>query len=171
MKGDLHTLKKVCMYASKVMLAGTAVLGAIIAVLIVLGVGSFFSDTLSEILQNVLDCRFGTDPAEDVAASYCEVLLIFVLALITVFTTYGVTVSIRSEHSPFVDSNVSLVKNLSATYLAFAFVFLVLELTKGKLANMTFMFFGCVLISVVLYMFALIIRYGGLLQDESDHTL
>ena len=44
MKGDLHTLKKVCQYGSKVMLGGTAVILAVLAAYLVLGAASFFSD-------------------------------------------------------------------------------------------------------------------------------
>ena len=34
-----------------------------------------------------------------------------------------------------------------------------------------FVFFGCILVSVILYSLALIVRYGSVLQNESDHTL
>ncbi len=172
MKGDLSTLKKVCLYGSKVMFAGTAVLSAIIGALMVLGAGSLFSDGMREFLGGFIGSDFtdGTD-AEAVSA-YLIMLLIFALAVITVFTTYQVMVSIYTEHSPFTETNTSRIKMVSKSYLVCAVAFLVLEAAGGNgLAVISFMFFGCVLIAVVLYMFALIVRYGALLQDESDHTL
>lgn len=171
MKGDLHTLKKMCLYGSKVMLAGTLVLAAIIAALLVLGAGSLVSDGISGILEDILGMDFGEESATKVASSYLEMLIIFVLALVTVFTTYKVMRSIHDEHSPFTETNVLRVKRLSFVFLFGAVLLLVMEALKDGWASMTFMFFGCILLSVVLYMFALMIRYGGLLQDESDRTL
>lgn len=54
MKGDLHTLKKACLYGSKVMACGAFVIAAIIIVLIALGIGSFVSDTFSGLLEQIL---------------------------------------------------------------------------------------------------------------------
>ena len=172
MKGDLSTLKKVCLYGSKVMLAGTAVLTAIIAALLVLGAGSLFSDSMRDFLGGFIGSDFTDGTDAEAAASYLITLLIFILAVITVLTTYRIMVSIWTEHSPFTETNTSRIKRVSKSYLVCAAAFLVLEGIGGNgLAAMSFMFFGCVLIAVVLYIFALIIRYGSLLQDESDHTL
>ncbi len=172
MKGDLSTLKKVCLYGSKVMLAGTAVLAAIIAALLVLGAGSLFSESTREFLGGFIGSDFTDGTDTEAAAAYLIMLLVFALAVVTVYATYRVMASIWAEHSPFTETNTSRIKTVSKCYLVCAVAFLMLEAAGGNgAAAMLFMFFGCVLIAVVLYMFALIVRYGALLQDESDHTL
>ena len=45
MRGDLHTLKKVCKYASAVMLIGEIVFAALVIAMLVLGVVAQFSDS------------------------------------------------------------------------------------------------------------------------------
>ena len=44
MKGDLSTLKKVCKYASVVMLIGEIVFAALVLITVALGIASLFSD-------------------------------------------------------------------------------------------------------------------------------
>ncbi len=172
MKGDLHTLKKVCQYGSGVMLAGTAIIGIIILGLLILAVGSLFSDAFSDILGSCIGMSVGSDPVGEVAGSYLELLSIFVLALVTVSMTHRVMVSVRDEHSPFTELNTSRMTMLSRMYIVGAVLLAVLELIGGRgPAGAAFMFFGCLLLAVVLFMFALMIRYGAVLQDESDHTL
>ncbi len=172
MKGDLHTLKKVCQYGSGVMLAGTAIIGIIILGLLILGIGSLFSDAFSDILGSCIGMSVGSDPVGEVAGSYLELLSIFVLALVTVSMTYRVMVSVRDEHSPFTELNTSRMTMLSRMYIVGAVLLAILELIGGRgPAGAAFMFFGCLLLAVVLFMFALMIRYGAVLQDESDHTL
>lgn len=172
MKGDLHTLKKVCLYGSKVMFAGTVILMAVVIVLIGAGAASFFVDSIQDFLGDCIDKDFESDSAIEVAAAYLELLLLFILAAATVYITYLVMKSIHSEHSPFNEFNTARVKVLSQTYLAAAFAFAVLEIAGSKEWTSTlFMFFGCILVSVILYSLSLIIRYGAVLQNESDHTL
>ncbi len=172
MKGDLHTLKRVCQCGSGVMLAGTAVIALVIIALLIIGIGSLFSDAFSDLLGSCIGKSVGSDPGEEVAGAYFELLAVFILALVTVRTTHLVMISIRDEHSPFTEENTSRVTALSRMYVAGAVVLAVLELIGGRgPAGSAFMFFGCILLSVVLFMFALMIRYGAVLQDESDHTL
>jgi hypothetical protein len=172
MKGDLSTLKKVCLYGSKVMLIGLAVLVIVLAFLLILGAGSFFSDGLSDLLGSIIDRDMEEDPALEKSCAYLIIIVIFCLAVATVLATYRVMVSIHTEHSPFTETNTQRIIKVSQLYLICAVIFLFLEVGSGDgPAAATFMFFGCVLVSVVLYITALIIRYGSLLQDESDHTL
>ncbi|MBO4502791.1 MAG: hypothetical protein J5707_03955 [Candidatus Methanomethylophilus sp.] len=172
MKGDLSTLKKVCMYGSKVMLAGTFVLLAIAVAVLALGISTFFWDGGKDILSGILG--FDTATASDlrVTACFTEYVFVFLLATETVRRIYLVMVSIHKEHSPFNETNTDIVKTLSQIYLIASVVLLVIDILGERgVASAAFMFFGCILLSVVLYIFALIIRYGAVLQNESDHTL
>lgn len=170
MRGDLHTLKEVCRYGSSVMLAGEAVIGVVIAALVVLGVLSPFSDGAVDVLKGFLDADLGDAAA--FSATYLAVLAIFVLGFLTVRTVHDVMVSIHSEHSPFTEGNTVVVMRLSKIYMVGAVLLAVLEaVSSSDPAHATFMLFGCILVSVVLYIFALMIRYGSVLQNEWDHTL
>lgn len=170
MKGDLHTLKEVCRYGSNAMVAGEVVIGVVLAVLLVLAAGSMLSDDALSALEDLVDVDSGDSPR--FAARYLEVLAIFALGFVTVRTVHTVMVSIRDEHSPFTGSNISVVTVLSKAYVAAAVVFAALEAAaSGNPAYVLFLFFGCILVSVVLYIFALIVRYGSVLQNEWDHTL
>lgn len=172
MKGDLHTLKKVCLYGYKTMSIGMVVIGAIIAMMVILGCEALAMDSDHELLQSILSVDFDNDSAIVCVSSFAEVTLIFVLAFITVFCIRALMVSIHSEHSPFTDDNVHIVKFMAFLYLGASVVFALLELIgKGGPASAAFMLFGCILISVVLYILALVVRYGAVLQNESDHTL
>lgn len=171
MKGDLHTLKKVCSYGSRTMLAGTTVLLVLAVALSAVGVASFFSDSADNLLNNVLSIDDGTESVVK-GASFFELLFLLLLAAVSVHVTYKVMRSVSTEHSPFNVSNTKYAITLSQIYLASAFVFAILEILGSKqIASVLFMFFGCVLVSVILYVLALIIRYGAVLQTESDHTL
>ena len=87
MKGDLHTLKKVCQYGSKVMLGGTAVILAVLAAYLVLGAASFFSDGMASFLQDCIGIRFEGHPAVQVAAAYLAIAAVLAMAVVTVFST------------------------------------------------------------------------------------
>jgi putative transcriptional regulator len=170
MKGDLHTLKRICEYASKVMLVGEATIVAVLAILVGLGVASFASDLAADILSKV----FGLDVPDDIpsAAGLAMVAFILVLALFTVWSIYSIMISIRDEHSPFTEGNTGILIRLSKVYLVSSVVLGALSMVYvGRLGPAAFMFFGCILVCVVLYCYALTVRYGAVLQDESDHTL
>ena len=172
MKGDLSTLKKVCAYGSKVMLAGTFVLFTIALAVFFLGISSFFWDGGNELLSGILGFDAASASNLRVVACFMEYVFVFLLATETVRRIYLVMVSIEKEHSPFNEANTGIVKTLSQIYLGASVVLLVIDLLgEHGAASAAFMFFGCILLSVVLYIFALIIRYGAVLQDESDHTL
>ncbi len=171
MKGDLSTLKKACLYGSKVMAVGTAVLGAIIIALIILGACSLFSDAAADALRSIMGLTT-EDPSEKKACLYLGMLTIFALAVFTVGELRSIMASIHSEHSPFTETNTSRAIAMSKAYVIGAVILGAVELAGGfGPGSAAFMFFGCILLSVVLYMFALIIRYGSVLQNESDHTL
>ncbi len=170
MKGDLHTLKRVCEYASKVMLVGTFVLIALLIITVAMGVGSAFSDGLGDVLHTLTGLE-SPDGLSSWAALF-KVIAILALGTVTVRTVYLLMVSIRDEHSPLNDRNTGSIILLSQIYLVMSFVLLALSAAASdSIAMVAFVFFGCILISVVLYCFALIVRYGAVLQDESDHTL
>ncbi len=171
MKGDLHTLKKVCSYGSATMLAGTVILLILAVALSAVGVASLFSDGADDLLNSVLSTDHTTRPL--IRGSYfSELLFLLLLAAVSVYVTFLVMKSVSAEHSPFNESNTRFAITLSRIYLASAFVFAILEsLGSKQVASVLFMFFGCILVSVILYVLALIIRYGAVLQTESDHTL
>ena len=172
MKGDLHTLKKACLYGSKVRACGAIVIAAVIIVIVALGIGSFVSDTFADLLGGMMQLSLEDDSSTTVVAAYAEMLLIFFLAFVTVLTIYWTMSSIHEDHSPFSEDNTSRAMVLSRIYVMAAVVLAVLEALGGRgPGSVVFMFFGCFLIAVVLFMFSLIIRYGSVLQDESDHTL
>ena len=172
MKGDLHTLKKVCLYGSKVMLAGTFVLLAVAVAVAVLGASSFLTDSTRGILSDILQFDVSSADSLKTAVSVAELTFVFLLATETVRRIYLVMVSIHTEHSPFTEANTAIVKTLSQIYLVASVVLFVLDILGERgVASAAFMFFGCILLSVVLYIFALIVRYGAVLQNESDHTL
>ena len=172
MKGDLHTHKKVSQYGSRVMLGGTAVIIAVLAAYLVIGVASFFSDGMASFLQDCIGIRFEGHTPLQVGAAYFAIVAILALAVVTVFVTYLVMTSISTEHSPFTETNTRPVLRLSQIYLIAAIMMGVLGLLGPHgVLFVAFVFFGCILVSVILYSFALIIRYGSVLQNESDHTL
>ena len=114
MKGDLHTLKKACLYGSKVMACGAFVIAAIIIVLIALGIGS---DTFSGLLEQILQMSFEDNSATVIVASYAEMIVIFFLAFVTVLTIYWTMSSIHEEHSPFSSENTDRAMVLSKVYI------------------------------------------------------
>lgn len=172
MKGDLHTLQKVCLYGSKVMLAGIWILGGITAVLIAMGIEVLATDGSHQMFQDVLSVDLANDSVLKCASAFAEIVIIFILAMVTVVCIRTLMVSIYSEHSPFTDDNVRVLLFISRLYLVIAFVFAALEMTGERgIASAAFMLFGCILISTVLYILALVVRYGAVLQNESDHTL
>ena len=170
MKGDLHTLKRICEYASKVMLVGSVVIGVALAAFVVLAVCSGFSDSAADILRTLS----GLDKPTNVrsVASVAVVIVILCMAMATVLTVYSVMSSIVREHSPFNERNTGSVIELSKMYLVCSVCLAILSLLSAAgIVQILFLLFGCILVGVVLYCFGLTVRYGAVLQDESDHTL
>ena len=171
MRGDLHTLKRVCEYASRVMLVAEIVIAAIVAVCVGVTVASFFSDAAEEFLMDWIDAEKSDETFRKVAASL-KFLMIWVMGFATVKVLHDVMCTIRDEHSPFIEVNTDRLIRICILYLVSAFVLLVLDALIGTPIMFTlFVFLGCLLISVVMYCLALICRYGGVLQKESDETL
>ena len=165
MKGDLNTLKKVCMYASKVMFAGQIVLGIIIATIIVLKIGSLFFDSISELLTGWFRLDTGVP-------SFLETLLIQTMGFITLRIIHGFMDSIYRDHSPFTNGNVVRLKSLGWTYLISSVFLALLDfVSNSSVSDALFLCLGSLLVSVVMYCLALVFRYGCLLQKESDETL
>ena len=170
MRGDLHTLKKVCKYASTVMLIGEIVFAALTIAMVVLGVVAQFSDPGKDFLLDLI----GSDGSDGLRtfASFMVVLFIFILGFITVRMIHDTMVSIMTEYSPFIPENARRTKVVSISFLVASFLFLLFGILAGKaIIELLFLFFGSVLVSVVMYCITIIVRYGTLLQKESDETL
>ena len=171
MRGDLHTLKRVCEYASKVMLVAEFVFAGLVIASAALSVAAFFSDAAEELLLGWVDAD-ASDETFRKAASYIKFTLIWVIAFLTIKPLHDIMCTIRDEHSPFTEINTDRMIFVCFVYLAAAFVMLVLDVIIGTaVAFIAFVFLGCILISVVMYCLALICRYGAVLQKESDETL
>ena len=170
MKGDLNTLKKVCKYASTVMFIGEMVFAVLILAMLVLGVVSQFSDSGKDFLLDMI----GSDGEDSIRtfASFIVVLLIFILGLITVRMIHDTMVSIMTEYSPFIPENAKRTKVVSLSFLFSSVLFLTFGILAAKgITELLFLFFGSLLVSVVMYCLTIVLRYGTLLQKESDETL
>lgn len=167
MKGDLGTLRKVCRYASKVMLAGEFVLVAFIVVTVTMGLGSLVSEAVSEALDS-LSWIIG----EYSGTRFVEVVFILVLGTLTVDAVRRLMDTFQGSHTPFTDGNADLMKRVSVCYLVSSFILLALEIASGStVSGALFIFLGTLLVCVVLYCLSIVFRYGTVLQVESDHTL
>lgn len=166
MRGDLHTLRKTCLYGSKVMAVGSIFIALVLACLLAIGALSALTDDPSATMAEVLG-----DSVDD-AWEYAEVLAVFLLAEFTVLTTYWVMSSISGNESPFTVENTGRITLLSKVYVVAAFILAVFEYGGSRsVASTAFLFFGCILLAAVLFMFGLMVRYGSVLQDQSDRTL
>lgn len=166
MKGDLSTVKKVSRYASTVMAVGAVVLGACIVAVAGIGIWSAVSEEGVKALSGILQ----TDG--NIAAACLELLVILALGLATVLTIREFMLNIIREHSPFNTENVRRLKLLSVIYLALSFVLAATDIANtGFTFHTLFLFFGSILVSVVMYCLSCVFNYGSVLQKESDETL
>ena len=171
MKGDLSTLKKVCKYASTVMFVGEIVFAVMVIATIALAVASQFSDGAKDIFVDLISAKDFGDPVKT-TSSFIVMTLIFALGFVTVKAVHDVMVSIMTEYSPFVLENADRIKMLSLAFLFSSVIFLVFGILAGKgITELLFLFFGSLMVSVVLYCLTIVCRYGALLQKESDETL
>lgn len=171
MKGDLSTLKKVCKYGATVMLAGKIILSALIIILLIIGIGSFFTADMSNILHDWLNLDRSVDGLR-YAASYLIELTILVIGLITVWEVHAIMDSAKNEYTPFIIDNADRIKKISLSFLVSSVVLFILELLADNgLKIALFMLFGTLLVSVVMYCLTIVVRYGVILQKESDETL
>ena len=171
MRGDLHTLKRVCEYASKVMLVAEFVLIAIIIATIIIGIAALFVDEAESFILDWTAVS-GSDSMLRKVSSVLKYIMIWVLGFLTVKAVHDIMCNIRDEHSPFTEENTRRMILVSLIYLGAAFVFLILDiLIATRPGEAIFLLLGLTLISVVMYCLALICRYGAVLQKESDETL
>ena len=171
MRGDLHTLKRVCEYASKVMLVAEYALAALAVVTIIVGVAALFVDEAESLLLDVIAASESDSMLRKVS-SVLKLLMIWVLGFITIKAVHDIMCTIRDEHSPFTEENTRRMITVSLSYLVFAFIFLILDiLIATSPAEAIFLFLGLTLVSVVMYCLALVCRYGAVLQKVSDETL
>lgn len=171
MKGDLSTLKKVCKYASPVMFIGEVIFGALTLITIMLGIYSLFSDQGKDILLDWIGMA-GTEGSLKIFSSFVVTALIFALGFITVWLVHDLMESIKTEYSPFVPENAKRIKNISMAFLFSSVFLLVFGFLAGKgITELLFMFFGSLMVAVVMYCLTIVCRYGVLLQKESDETL
>lgn len=168
MKGDLNTLKKVCRYASTVMTVGEIACAALAVAVIAIGAWSFTDPSV----RGVLESYFG--PMSDISLTFLMVtgVALFATAFVTVKMVRDLMGSYLVEDSPFTVGNASRIKVVSLTFLAAAAILpITCYIAMGSLALCLFLFFGCLLVCVVMYCLTIVFRYGSVLQDESDHTL
>ncbi len=169
MRGDLHTLKRVCSYASVVMLIGESMFLILAAAAICLGTASFFSEDVHGMFVPLIKAE---DTDISLIAGTLEIALMFIAMFVTVKTIHDIMASIMKEHSPFLEENSSGFKTVCLTFLLCSAPLAVLEfLCRDDIVMSLCIFLACILISVVMYCLTIIFRYGSILQDESDHTL
>ena len=169
MRGDLHTLKRVCRYASVVMLAGEIAFIALTAAVLVMGAWSMSDPSIRESFSNLIICK-GTDLS--LVSGTVELAVLFVAMFVTVKIIHDVMMSIQREHSPFIMENADRLKMVSLTFLVASAPLAVLEyLCRSNDILAVCIFLACILICVVLYCLTIVFRYGCMLQNESDHTL
>lgn len=171
MRGDLHTLKRVCEYGSKVMFVAEFVLPVVAVMTVAMAVASTFSDAVEEAFMFWMPLGVSEAPIYKISAT-AKMVLIWLIGAITVKGIHDIMRDVCNEHSPFTEKNTKRMIDISLIYLGVAFVFLILDLIIGSSPILTvFVFLGCILISVVMYCLGLMCRYGSLLQKESDETL
>ncbi len=169
MRGDLHTLERVCSYASVVMLLGSIVFLILAAACAVLGVWSFSSSDIREMFTALIKCG-----ASDLslAAGTVEMVVAFIIAAIALKLIHGVMVTTMDRRSPFVMENADRFKKLSLLFLGTSVILTIFEYLNRSDAVLTAcLFLFCILICVIMYCLTIVFRYGSALQTESDHTL
>ncbi len=169
MRGDLHTLKRICSYASVVMLIGEIAFLLLSLAMLILGIWSLSSPDIREFFIGLIKC--GTTDIS-IIAGMLEMVIAFIAMFVTVNVIHDIMVSIQKEHSPFVSEHADRFKLVSLTFLFSSVPLTILEfLNRGDNVIAVCILLVCILISVVMYCLTIIFRYGYLLQDESDHTL
>ena len=169
MRGDLHTLKRVCSYASIVMMIGEIAFLVLAVASVAMSVLSFTSDNIRKMFTSLIKAG---DSDLSLIAGTIEITILFLAMFITVKVIHDIMVSITKEHSPFMEENSNGFKLVSMTFLIISVPLAVLEfLNRDDIVLSIIILLGCILICVVMYCLTIIFRYGYLLQDESDHTL
>ena len=169
MRGDLHTLKRVCSYASIVMRIGEIAFLVLAVASVAMGVLSFTSDDMREMFTSLIKAG---DSDLSLIAGTIEITILFLAMFITVKVIHDIMVSITKVHSPFMEENSNGFKLVSMTFLIISVPLAVLEfLNRDDIVLSIIILLGCILICVVMYCLTIIFRYGSLLQEESDHTL
>ena len=169
MRGDLHTLKRVCSYASVVMLIGEIAFLVLSVATFALGAVSLTSEDIRETFVSIIKCG---DSDLSLIAGTLEMTILFIAMFITVKAIHDIMGSIMREHSPFTDENAARFKVVSITFLLCSVTLAALEYLNREDPIMSVcMLLVCILISVVMYCLTIVFRYGSILQDESDHTL
>ena len=153
------------------MLVAEYVLAALVVAMVAVLIASFSYAPAEDFLRDWISSGSFDETYRRVAACL-KFTAIWVMGFITVKGLHDIMCDIRDEHSPFTERNTKRMISISLFYLASAFVLLILDVIAGTpIAFTVFVFLGCTLISVVTYCLALVCRYGGVLQKESDETL
>lgn len=169
MRGDLHTLKRVCSYASVVMLIGEGAFAILAASMLAMGGLALSDKGFRQTFTDLIWCR---DDDVSIVAGSLEMCLIFIAMFITVMVIHDIMVSIQNEHSPFMEQTPNRLKLVCTTFILCASPLMGLEyLCREDFVLALCMALLCILISVVMYCLTIIFRYGYILQDESDRTL
>jgi len=169
MRGDLHTLERVCSYASVVMLIGSIVFLVLAAACTVLGIWSFSSADIRELFTALIRC--GTSDLS-LAAGTVEMIAAFATGSVALKLIHGVMVTTMDRSSPFVMENADRFKKLSLLFLGASVILTLSEyLNRSDIVLTVCVFLFCILICVVMYCLTIVFRYGSALQTESDYTL
>ena len=168
----LSRLKKICRYASIVMNISAVILAVLAVTVAAIGIWSMSDASVSAGFYGDW-LHLGDDADALMKTSAClQMVLILALGSFTVAMLGMIMVSIHREHSPFTDRNAARMKYMAVSYLVSSFLLMALGIMRGMNASeIIFLFLGTLLVSVVSYCLALMVRYGQLLQEESDMTL
>lgn len=169
MRGDLHTLKRVCSYASVAMWIGSIAFILLTSAVIILGIMSFSSPDIRTMFTGLIKCGNG-DLA--LASAIIEMTLAFIAAYIVIKTMYFIMKSIQNEHSPFTQDNAERFKMITVTLLGAAIILPIFEyMNRSDIIVTVCLCLFLVLLTVVSYCITIMFRYGSILQKESDETL
>ncbi len=170
MKGDLHTLQRVCQYASKVLFIGEVVLDIIILTMAALAIGTILSPSIGNMMEPFSEFFTGSPEFDEMEVLKC--LFIMFLGTVTVHEVRRIMESIQSEYTPFIQKNADAMKRLSFLFLGSSVFLLIFGiLADDPLSTTLFLCLGALLVSVVMYCLTIVFRYGGILQTQSDETL
>ena len=165
---ELRRLRTFSRGSSALLLLITAVM-VFLTVVIALGVAQILSDTPS------FEEQFGMTFWQTVLFG-ATLVATLVLVTVTFGIIFWVMRRMSRDYSPFTERNVRLITILSVIYLVMPAV-LTVSLCTGEsdwtliAVAAAIIFLPSLFVAALLYMLALVFRYGCWLQKESDETL
>lgn len=170
MDSDLRRLKSICKWCN----VGTKILSVItvmcmVATAILMVAVVFNPDIL-------LEGSITIDGVEGVLTEsqfliYTTLLMFMLLVASAIVMTVGsIFKSICREYSPFIEENYRRFRRVAELVLL-TLVFIPIRLTIGESVDVLSEVISTLTVTVLIYVLALIFRYGQYLQKESDETL